>query len=336
MAEQDVGIQAVEYLFTQLMVDEAWAVREPRGFTWWAYRLAQHVEAGIPTWDGQREVCEVRVWTEVANDVDASRDVAMVMGITNQQQTLSALAWDPVEQTVTECCKVVVHEENIGWLGELLATAAVMQNTAAHSRAHGVANAVGGVPAASNHPRNGERPEMDDTLNVPAQAIAPAGKDGSAFAGALTEGLGAFVGQLGLVGSSDADGFTCEVPFTGSRSVALVLQTNEPPETSLLQIFSDVAHPEYGHGALMILSPPVMFEKEQVAAAANRLNLMEVTEVTDTALLGAWCPDPTNDDGNSIAFNAFFPSALARPGILKNQIIYQSVRSQRSAPLLKQ
>lgn len=336
MATNDVGIQAVGSLFEQLMIDEAWAVREPRGFTWWAYRLAQHVEASPPTWDGQREVCEVRVWTEVANVVDANRDPATVMGNANQQQTLSALAWDPVGRTVAEYCTVVVHEENIGWLIRVLAMAAVMQNTAAHSRSHGVAAAVGGVPATSSHPSNGERPEMDDILNVPAQVIAPAGEQSSAFLGPLTEGLEAFVGQLGLLGFASEQDFTCEVPFTGSRPVAMVMQTNEPPETSLLRILPDVPHPEYGHGALVILSPPLSFEKEQVADVANQLNLMEATENTDTAQLGAWCPSPVGGAEDGVAFNTFIPSALARPGILENEIIYQSVRSRFAASQLAQ
>ena len=46
MAESDVGLQMVDKLFELLFIDEVWAVRRSRGFTWWSLGLAQHVEAG--------------------------------------------------------------------------------------------------------------------------------------------------------------------------------------------------------------------------------------------------------------------------------------------------
>ncbi|MBT6446529.1 MAG: hypothetical protein HOK58_16265, partial [Acidimicrobiaceae bacterium] len=48
LTSPDAGLRAVEMLFEQMMIDEEWATRRPRGFTWWAYRLAQHIEAGEP------------------------------------------------------------------------------------------------------------------------------------------------------------------------------------------------------------------------------------------------------------------------------------------------
>jgi len=333
MATNDIGIQTVESIFETLMIDEVWSVRRPRGFTWWSYRLAQHVEASEPFWDRGCLISKIRVWTEVANAVDASHDPATVMAMANGQETLSALVWDPAENTVAEYCTAVIGEEGVEWKSKLLANAAIMQNTAAHSRSHTVADALSGVPAASSHPVNGERPDMDEMLNAPELVIAPAGKDSSAFVGALTEGLQDFLPQYGIVDSSDADGFTCELSYTGSEP-AFMLAANAPGnnvgpvETCLLRIFPDVEHPQYGHGALIVMLLPPKFEQEQLATVANQLNLVETQRSTPTQLLGAWCMDPTNEEKDGIAFNAFLPSALAHPGLLENQILFQAGRSK--------
>jgi len=333
MANDDVGVRAIEALFEQLMVDEAWAVRTPRGFTWWAYRLAQHVEAGPPTSDGRNEVCEVKVWTDVAVDADPSRSPSSVVELANMQQTLNAVVWRPDEGTVSECCTAVITSENIGWLGKVLTCAAVLQNTAAHSRAHALAGLVGGVPAASNHPRSGERPEMDDILNAPRAVLVPAGKTESAFAGPYTEALGPFVTQLGLLGFSDSAGFTCEVPFTGRRPAAETSVTGDPPEMALVKVSPDAPHPAFGNGALLTMTLPLHFDKDRVPKIANQLNELESGAGTDTTLLGSWCRDPTTDDG-TLAFNAFIPNALAQPGLLENLVIYQAVRSIFAASVL--
>lgn len=139
----DIGMKLLDSLYEQMMIEDQWAVRRQRGFTWWAYRLAQHVEVGAPVWSGDRYVCSVRIWTEVVRNVDASTDPAGVLAATNPFTTLSALVWDPSVSTITECCTATVHDEIFGWLSKVLSTAAVLQNTAAHSRAHSLARATG-------------------------------------------------------------------------------------------------------------------------------------------------------------------------------------------------
>ena len=164
----DVGLRLLDSLYEQMMIEDQWAVRRERGFTWWAYRLAQHVEVGAPAWSEDRYICTVRIWTEVVRDVDPSTDPASVLAAVNPLAQLSALVWDPADATVIECCTATVHDEIFTWLSKVLATAAVLQNTAAHSRAKILASATGGSAAASNHPSAaGMRLTMDDLLNVP-------------------------------------------------------------------------------------------------------------------------------------------------------------------------
>lgn len=51
---------------------------------------------------------------------------------------------------------------------KILCSAAVVQDTAAHSRAHSVVDATGGQVETSDDPNNAARSEIDDPLNVPS------------------------------------------------------------------------------------------------------------------------------------------------------------------------
>lgn len=329
----DVGLQAIQKLFEILQIDEQWSVRRPRGFTWWSYRLAQHIDASDPWQDDEFQISRITIRTDLVNAADPSKSPDLIAGMANMQQIMSAVIWDAAANAMSECSTGIVHQENVGWLSRLLATTAITQNAAAHGRARPLAEAVGGTPAASSHPTSGERDQPDDMLGVPEKLIVPAGQGRSGFAGSLCEGLKDFLPQYQLMGFSDADSFSCEVPFTGFTPVAAKVALGLPsakahPETSLLRIFPDTEHPQYGHGALVILQPPVTFKGADTFKVANELNSAEAAGSTPTNLLGAWCLDPTNQKKNTIAFIAFLPSMLAEPGLLENQVVFQAARSR--------
>lgn len=321
----DVGLRLLDSLYEQMMIDAEWAVRRERGFTWWAYRLAQHVEVGPPVWSEDRYICSVRIWTEVVRDVDPETDPAAVLGEVNRLAHLSALVWDPEEATIAECCTAVVHDEIFGWLSKVLATAAVLQNTAAHSRAHALARATGGVPAASNHPSTGERPAMDDVLNVPEQLVASEGTKPSQFVGQHFARVEDFLRQHRFVGSVEADGLTCEVPFAGQLPSAAVSEDAQL-QTSLVQMFTDAPHPEAGNGLLCLLQLPLNADPKSIRELANRLNLMESRGDTGTLLLGAWCPDPSA--ATTLAFCSFVPNLIAKWILVENLVSYLSSHSR--------
>ncbi|KLR59939.1 hypothetical protein IMCC26207_110178 [Actinobacteria bacterium IMCC26207] len=326
----DLGVRSVAALFEALQVDELWSVTRERGFTWWSYRLAQRITAS-PVWsDGSMDCTTVRISTEVVVDVDSETDPCSVIAVANMQSTLSAVVWDPETKRISESCSVVVTDGNFHWLIDVLATAAILQNAAAHGRAFGVAELVGGKPAASDHPLMGCRAEMDEMLRVPEEVILPEGQGGSRFAGPLLESLASFGDQRGVIGSLGDTSYTCELPYTGRRSVAEVMMLGEPVETSLLVIETAAEHPVFGSGALLILRPPPDFANP--AAAANQINQFETTQHTDLNLLGAWCPDATKDEtGTTVAFTAFIPNMLARRNLLENLLLYQADRSQFAA-----
>lgn len=332
MGASDVGLEAVEQIFQTLKIDPEWSVRRPRGFTWWSYNLAQHIDASEPWQDEEFQLSGIRIVTDLATSVDAKRQPEQIVAAANMHGTLSSIVFDPAASTLKETCTAIVHQENIGWLSALLATAAIIQNDAAHREASVLADAVGGVPAASQHPTSGKREMPDGMLGVPEQVIMPAGKHKSDFAGELCAGLKDFVAGAQFLGFSGSEDFTCEVPFTGTTPVAVKVALGMPearnrPETSLVRIFPDQEHPIYGHGARVTLFVPMTFAAGQAARVANQLNRAEAVGATRTNLLGAWCPDPTNSEGDTIAFNAFLPSWLAKPGVLENQVVFQAARS---------
>lgn len=332
MTNADVGLQAVNAIFDMLQVDAEWSIRRPRGFTWWSYRLAQHIDATEPWQDDEYQLSRIRIRTEVVNAVDPAKHPEQFVALANMQETLSAVVWNPQERSISECCTGIVHQENIGWLSRLLATAAIMQNDAAHGRAQALAEVVGGVPAASNHPVSGERPEPDGMLDAPSELADQARDAGRSFTGPLCASLSGFLPRYELLGFSDESSFSCEVPFTGPTPIAAKVALNladksERPETSLLRIYPDIEHPNCGPGALVTLLLPITFDPDEIPSVVNRLNLTEAKGDTHSNLLGAWCPDPTNKMRNTIAFTAFLPDVLAEPGTLENQVVFHAVRS---------
>ena len=330
MTHKDVGLEAIDRIFDMLQIDEQWSVRRPRGFTWWSYRLAQHIDATEPWQDDEFQLSRIRIRTELVDSVDPARHPEEFLAVINAQETLSAVVWGPDERSFGEYCTGIVHQENVGWLSRLLATAAILQNNAAHGRAQALAEAFGGVAAATNHPVSGERPEPDGMLEAPAQMAEQAREAGRTFTGQLCSSLSSFLPQYQLLGFSDESSFSCEVPFTGVIPSAARAALNLPgqTETSLLRIYPGIEHPNVGMGALVTLLLPLIFNPDDIPGVVNRLNLTEAQGDTHSSLLGAWCPDPTNKQRNTIAFTAFLPDLLAEPGVLENQVVFQAARSR--------
>jgi hypothetical protein len=334
MANDDIGLWLIHELYQRLFIDDEWAVRRPRGFTWWSYRLAQHAEAEPVIIRGGRPTCMVRVWTEVVNDVDPSRDPALIVTPANMQATLSALVWDPGRCTLTDHCSYLVDEDNAVAARWILPVAAVLQNTAAHSRAHALAEALSGRPAESHHPASGPRPVADELLTAPEAVIVPDPRQRSTFPAVLDEQLATAMSEYGVSGCIVGDELTCELPFNGARPLTL-LMGGSAVETSLLEVFADLDHPQFGSGALMTLSLPLSLDPSRVAGAANHLNLAEAGGSASYAgtLLGAWCPDPRAT--NRLAFNTFLPTVLGKPGLVDRLIAFQMLRSRFAAVELR-
>lgn len=322
----DVGTRLVDDLYAQLDLDDTWALRRDRGFTWWGYWLAQHVVAGPPAANG---ACAIRIWTDLVRDVDPNRDPARVLAAANAEATLSALLWRPDARAVVGCCTATVDENTIDDLSTVLATAAALQVSDAHTRAQSLAEACGGEAAVSHHPTSGQRPDPSRILNVPHDILTGTGAEPSHFEGDLIEAVDGYLAGRRLHGSADRWDATCEVPYTGNRPAKMLADMGRRGEieTALVQIYTDTPHAQVGNGAILTVKLPASPDPQRVLQWSNWLNAAESNGDSRTPLLGAWCPDPDAEHGRTLIFRSYLPNVVAAPGALETQIGYQMTRA---------
>ena len=70
----NAGVALVEHVYREMRVDDRWALRRPRGFTWWAGSLAQYVWADPPVKDAGHTLCRVHAQTDLLTKFRISRD----------------------------------------------------------------------------------------------------------------------------------------------------------------------------------------------------------------------------------------------------------------------
>ena len=156
----------------------------------------------------------------------------------------------------------------------------------------------------------------------------------STFPATLDDELATAMAEYGVSGCIVGDELTCELPFNGARPLTL-LAVGSTVETSLLEVFADVDHPQFGAGCVDDAVAAGRSGSSRVAGAANHLNLAEAGGSATYAgtLLGAWCPDPRA--ANRLAFNTFLPTVLGKPGFVDRLIAFQMLRSRFAAAELR-
>lgn len=106
---------AIESLYKLMEVDDDWSVRTERAFAWWAYRLAQHVEAGpLFVGPGGGKTPRIDVWIDTAHNNDVPKDaqkIADVLATVNTMEILSTVVWDRARHTVPDRCTPTVYED---------------------------------------------------------------------------------------------------------------------------------------------------------------------------------------------------------------------------------
>lgn len=333
MIQDDVGPEVVDFLFGSTGIDAQWGTRQPRGFTWWAHRLAQRVWADPPRVVDGTVVVRAHAETDLVRDVPLSDNLSAVVGVLNRVASLSAYVLDPHTRRATMHCAMTLHRENVGWAQRLLLGAIGLQVAEAHGRAD-AAGLLGGALDSSAHPESGPRPDPDEMLSVLRRLFVPVGAGESRFAGDEFVRTAGLCQNLGLLAYGDAGGLTAEFPYTGSRPVMqLALEGSAGGlETALLTATAETRHPQLGSGALLRLHLPPTFERAKAEELARRLNLAEARMYVDQHTLGAWCPD----DRRGLAFVAFIPSALHRPGLLDGLVLGEGLRARWAREILDQ
>lgn len=305
----NAGEQTLDWLYReQLQVDDRWAVRTERGFTWWADRNAQTVEIiGEETSRDGDTGYLIAVRTEMLADLDLT---SAALGELNEGPmrcaALSGPVYDAATRTLSLCSLARVHDEVAPWMSAVIGSAAVTQIAEARVLGPDLATGVGAQPALSSHPRHGPRPEPDDMVYAVGVFVgegkAPCQWPTAHFEAAVDD----FMRQPpSIMASGGGQGFTVEFPY-GAK-------------TSLCQVIGTQPHPLYGNGLLILQRFPYPVPSpEKGIELALSLNAAELTGNVTGYGFGSYVYDTVMNDTGMICFTGFVPNALHRQIALPN------------------
>lgn len=332
----DPGPDFVAAVREALLVDEAFSVDEPRGFSWWAHRLRQRITAGKPEVTDSGLACRVRVETDVliAPRGGEPADVPLVELL--RFPPLSAFVHDEAAERVRLFSAVTVGRDPAPHLAPLLAVAASLQATYAEAGLESLTRETRLEPAASAHPVSGPRPHPDGMLNLAAARIAPAGKDASRWARPEELFEAAGVPAIAPFGPTvDPRGFSVRLPFRENATNPLA-----PSHAALLQVRVDGAHAELGHGVFLRLFLP-SGGSQPTAQAAMRLNALERDAGAGAPdALGAWTLERSEPELTGfavrpgpprLAYVLFLPNFVKVPELLRQAAASMERRAARAA-----
>lgn len=315
--EEDPGFACLRWLFEALQIDDEWSEWAGRSFRWWPHRVMQRAWAEPATREPELglTVARVHVETEVVRGVGIPmRDAKALASVIVPDPTMNALIVDDV---VRFHAAVVVHEENLSWVGRLLQLAALAQVSNAELIAEDAGRAFRGQPAFSSHPARGPRPVPDEMLG--ALYFIPERDAPSAWAHGLELAATARVLELrGLAPSLRPGALAVDLPGRQGGSRIHRLEVTTGP------------HEVLGGGVRLRLHP-AGWPRAPVGAKLFPvdLNHLEVVQGLDCHLIGSWTVDPAAVLASEAKpyFNCFIPNALFRPGALVDLVLSMGIRA---------
>jgi parallel beta-helix repeat protein len=287
---EDLGLRAVARTFEQMAIDEPWAVREPRGFTWWGHWLRQRVWADDAVRSYGETLWHVRASTPALRGVADEPATCALVNEMNMLPGLSAYVFDPAEGTVSARCGAFTYDGVAGWVDRWFLMATGLQASVAWKQVPAMAE--GRTLDDERHPVAGARNDPDDMLN----AAVGLPRLPSPFLPAVLERAVDALVQEGFAASLDErrDILQVALPLPRSGSARWTLGRAE--------------HPLLGPGTLAGLWLPSAHGPLRGAWLANALNLAESADWSGEArphALGAWQWKP-----GSLFHLAFVPSVL--------------------------
>lgn len=315
MAPTNVAEQIIDWLYNeQLQIEEQWSYLLPVGFTWWADQYAQTVEfvreETGPSGETGYLVC---VRTELLREIDLDETaLAQINALPMRCAAMAGPVYDPAARRLDLWSLVRVTDDNGDWMRYFLAAAAVTQLAEARMLAPELAEAVGALPATSDHPESGPR-TVPGRMASAAGAFVRSGDQPCAWSQAEFSDLLTRIDKQRPAVSAAVEGLrlSVELPFGD--------------QTSSLRVIGDQPHPLYGNGLLVVQSFPVAVDSElDGIRLALSLNAADLTREPPGYGLGSY----SFTDG-AIHFSGFVPNALHKPGLLANLYFSASARNQR-------
>lgn len=306
-----LGSSVVDELLEQLQwhADEEWFTPRPDGFNWLAHRLTLSVTSSEPQEFEGGTGCRVAIRTEVVHDVAASDDaVASLLNELNADAGCEAFIFEPMTRMVYAATDAWIDRQTHRLVGKMLYELVTTQVAAAESRCDLLAEAVGGRPAVTVHPRLGVRPGPDILLEAgfsPSTEAFPLGPEEFA-AIARAQPFAAWDTTI------SGTGLTTEVPVGSAqrasvepRSLGTALLTLTVEREVAPRRSETSARYRLGDGLLLRLLLPLDLLGVSGAALANELNLAEATALVGVHRLGAWYVEE-----GTLAFCGFLPGGV--------------------------
>jgi tetratricopeptide (TPR) repeat protein len=327
----DAGPEVIQFIYTSMLIDDAWSIKKSRGFTWWGHRLAQRIWAERCQKTEGVDVILIHAETDFLKNVEDNRQTYEGLNILNAQASQFAFVYDPEERRIKLHTSVYTHRQNLEWSKRLLLGAVGLQVSYAHREAEASSHLFeGSEPDISQHPYHGYRQVKDEIVGLIDQFYIPMGEMAPAIDNSTFKQTEEQLQSMAMASSGD-DCLTAEFPFSGDEPVSVRLaQGKRGVVTSLLMASSQKRHPLLGKGLMMRMILPVSYERGQGLKIASLLNLKEATEWSRCHLTGAWFID----DQSNLAFLSFIPAAAYKHGVLVNHALSNAIRSNWAAGIL--
>ena len=301
--DEDVGAAALARIHQQLLIDDEWTDRRDRGFTWWAHRLAQQIDAGIPIDDDGIVITRITSRVPVVKNIRvATAKVHATLAGLNLFADSYRYVYDAQQRRVESVQSVILHAQTLGWRADLTASFFLVQLIHAEADARELARQLRGRIAVSNHPIQGRRRVPDDMLNVVRDVFQVTTAAENGFTNRFEfETICEQVNRINAVslGASDT-GLAIEVPFADSTAL-IVLQAGE-------------RCPRIGAGLGVRLHLPMRVDFGQAVHLAAWLNGREAAGELLSHGIGAWSTRASADD-YIVVHSSFIPAALYRSGL---------------------
>jgi hypothetical protein len=314
----DVGLRVVDKIAHSFTLDAEWSVRDERGFTWWGKDLAQGVWSEPGFDDDGFEIFRLHARTDLLRDFDPTEENLAKLNAFGGFATTSGYLVDARAGTVQLAASMYVHEETEDWVRRSFQLVTAIQAADAQIKAPVLAELTGAAVAASAHPESGARPILDDMLNVLEHVVAPLGRGPSAWQGDQMRWTTDIVqrGTFTVLATGGETGLSAEFPLQS--------------RTSLLTVTTEAENPQLGNGVLLILHLPMAIDQGDGVRLAAELTRRELSTLTRTQMIGAWC---WRDDG--MHHVTFLPNAMhVGGGDLLNVVVSMSGRAKWVAETL--
>jgi hypothetical protein len=299
----NVAAKTLGVIHETLRIDEEWTARRDRGFTWWAYRFAHHVDAGRPVQDDGVALTRITSRVAILRDVRAADEqVEARLARQNFLADSYCYVFDPKARTIDSVQSHIVHEQVLDWRPRLLASQFLIQLIHAEEQARDLAKSLDARLAVSNHPLRGRRWRPDEMLGAVREVILPGSSGVNRFADQF---------EFDTIYEEAQKGNAASLGATGTGlCVELAFGTG----TALLTLDALGPHPLIGQGLGVFIQLPIQADFEGCARLAAWLNRKEAAGELLAPGIGAWS---ARKHGQSyvVAHMSFIPNVLHQQGL---------------------